>query len=101
MSCAMHYISCIAHTHRCMYGDLLDWLLGGGSDSPQWLSVNHIRTTETLSLMDPTNTRVSVFSSSDSLLCPQSCNRHLSLLPVRVLLVDNSWEKLLLDRPAR
>lgn len=75
--CHTYHVSCIAHTHRCMYGELLDWLLGGGSGSPQWLSLKHIRTTETLSLMGPTNIRVSVFPSSDSLLCPQSCNRHL------------------------
>lgn len=37
----------VLHTHRCMYGDLLGWLLGGGSGSSQWLSLNHIRTAET------------------------------------------------------
>lgn len=101
-----YIIDHVLHTHRCMYGGFI-WLLRGGSGSPQWLSLNHIRTTETVSLVDWTNARFSAFPSSDSLLCPRSCNRRLSILPVCVLLVDNSWERLLaftdllLDRPAR
>lgn len=46
-----YIIDHVLHTHRCMYGAFIR-LLRGGSGSPQWLSLNHIRTTETVSLVD-------------------------------------------------